>query len=114
MVLCRSGVGQRSYLPLTGGSFPPQWAVLAGWFSDRCEGPWIIDGDEFDLNMGTVSMLSSRPLSLVVWSLADGRYLVIQVMNFQLLHRLVYTDVFSVNTACALRESLLGPAILRR
>ena len=38
----------------------------------NCEGSWIIDGDEFDRNMGTVSMLSSKPLSLAARSLADG------------------------------------------
>ena len=32
----------------------------------------MIDGDEFDRNMGTVSMLSSRPLSLAARSVADG------------------------------------------
>ena len=37
-----------------------------------CEGSWIIDGDEFDRNMGTVSMLSSKPFSLAARSLAEG------------------------------------------
>ena len=32
----------------------------------------MIDGDEFDLNMGTVSTLSFRPLSLAAQSVADG------------------------------------------
>ena len=32
----------------------------------------MIDGDEFDLSMGTVSMLSLRPLSLAARSVADG------------------------------------------
>ena len=32
----------------------------------------MIDGDEFDLNMGTVSILSFCPLSLAARSLAEG------------------------------------------
>ena len=32
----------------------------------------MIDGDELDLSMGTVSMLSLRPLSLAARSVADG------------------------------------------
>ena len=33
----------------------------------------MIDGDEFDLNTGTVSTLSFRPLSLAARSVADER-----------------------------------------
>ena len=32
----------------------------------------MIDGDEFDLNMGTVSTLSFSPRSLAARSVADG------------------------------------------
>ena len=32
----------------------------------------MIDGDEFDLRIGTVSILSLRPLSLAARSVADG------------------------------------------
>ena len=51
----------------------------------------MIDGDEFDLSMGTVSMLSLRPLSLAARSVADGSN---SNDELPLLHRLVYMDVF--------------------
>ena len=74
----RSGKFHQNFRAETGvknGNFHKNFTLLgrgAEFSGVTCEGSWIIDGEEFALTIGTVSILSFNPLSLAARSLTEG------------------------------------------